>query len=308
VEANRLIMENLGDALNHSGLEAYFSPDESAILYLGLEQFPDFSGLATAYVFDVQSGQIIQTFTPGGDRLIRSAAWSPDGAQVATGLLNHQIIIWDYVTGEQVARLIHSDNSSMMVNKVEWSPDGSKFAAASDESTARVWDAHTWEPLYTLQHEPPAYVVAAAWSPDSTRLLTAGGNDELGAKDNTARIWDGANGEELLVLSGHTKSVWPGDWSPSGKRVVTSSNDGTVRIWDASTGDELLALSVPVSYALYAWWSPDGQHLAVVGNETLVSVWRVWQSTEELVDYAKECCLFRELTAAERERFGLAAR
>jgi hypothetical protein len=31
----------------------------------------------------------------------------------------------------------------------------------------------------------------------------------------------------------------------------------------------------------------------------------VWQSTEELVDYAKECCVFRELTDAERVQFGL---
>ena len=50
----------------------------------------------------------------------------------------------------------------------------------------------------------------AAWSPDGKRLLTAAGNDEQGAKDNTARIWDGATGKELLVFRGHTKSVWPG--------------------------------------------------------------------------------------------------
>ena len=32
---------------------------------------------------------------------------------------------------------------------------------------------------------------------------------------------------------------------------------------------------------------------------------RVWQSTEELIDYAYECCVWRELTAEEREQFGL---
>jgi hypothetical protein len=39
--------------------------------------------------------------------------------------------------------------------------------------------------------------------------------------------------------------------------------------------------------------------------EKLVSVWSVWQTTQELVDYAKECCVFRELTEAERVQFGL---
>jgi hypothetical protein len=32
-------------------------------------------------------------------------------------------------------------------------------------------------------------------------------------------------------------------------------------------------------------------------------VWRVWQTTQELVDYAKECCVFRELTEAKRVQF-----
>jgi hypothetical protein len=65
---------------------------------------------------------------------------------------------------------------------------------------------------------------------------------------------------------------------------------------------------MPVGFGLYTWWSPDGQHLAIVGSETLVSVWRVWQSTDELIQYAKECCVLRELTAAERQQFGLAVK
>jgi WD40 repeat protein len=305
VQPNQLLMENLGDALNFSGLEAQFSPDDQAILYLGTTLFPDFSGFATAYVFDAKSGEIIRTFTSSSENWIRSAAWSPDGSQVAGGLINNQIIIWDYQTGEQITRLVESNNEKMFINYVEWSPDGSKIAAASDESTARVWDAHTWKPLYTLQHEPPAYVNSVTWSPDGTRLLTASGNDEQGAKDNTARVWDAATGKELLVFSGHTKSVWPGDWSPDGKRIATASNDGTVRVWDAASGAEVLRLSIPVSYGVLARWSPDGQHLAVVGLESLVSVWRVWQTKQELVDYAKDCCVIRQPTPAERQQFGL---
>jgi WD40 repeat protein len=202
------------------------------------------------------------------------------------------------------------DPNGEWLDTVQWSPDGSKIAADIGDSptTAGVWDTNTWDLLYTVAHEQPALVLVAAWSPDGTRLLTTSGNAEQGAQDNTARIWDGATGEELLVLRGHTEMVWPGDWSPDGKRISTASNDGTARIWDASTGDELLTLSVPALFGLYAWWSPDGQHLVIAGLDTLVSVWRVWQSTEELVDYAKECCLFRELTAAERERFALPPR
>jgi WD40 repeat protein len=193
----------------------------------------------------------------------------------------------------------------LAINYVEWSADGSKIAGASDDSTAKVWDADTWELLFIVEHESPTFVCTAAWSPDGTHLLTTAGNDEQGAKDNTTRIWDATTGEELLVIEGHTKSVWPGTWSPDGRRIATFSNDGTVKIWDATTGDELLVLTVPALYSGYSLWSSDGQHLAIVGIETLISVWRVWQSTEELIDYAKECCVFRDLTEAERAQFGL---
>jgi WD40 repeat protein len=305
VQANQLTMEKLGDKLNLMGSWSLFAPDDRAILYLGHGMFPDYSGLATAYVFDAQSGEIIRTFAPGGEDLIRSVAWSPDGSQVATGLFKDEFLIWDFQTGVQIARLVHSSNENWIVDYVEWSPDGSKFASAHDDSTVKVWDTHTWEPLFTLQHEPPTYVITAAWSPDGTRLLTTAGNDEQGAKDTTARVWDGATGKELLVFRGHTKSVWPGSWSPDGRRIATFSNEGTVKVWDSSTGDELLTLTVPVLYGGYAWWSPDGQHLAVSGSETLISVWRVWQSKEELVEYAKECCVIRQLSPAERKQFGL---
>jgi len=305
IDKNQLIMQSLGDKLNFMGLQADYSPDNKTILYLGFPIFPDFSGLATAYVFDTQTGEIIKTFTPDNGVLIRSAAWSPDGTQIATGMFNNQIIIWDYKTGKQIAKLIHSNNESMFINDVEWSPDGSKIVGASDESSAGVWDAHTWKLLYKVQHQAPTYIGTVAWSQDGTRLLTTSGNDEQGAKDHTARIWDGATGKELLVFANHSKFISSGDWSPDGSRIATFSNDSTVKIWDATTGNEILTLSVPVSYNGNAWWSPDSKHIAITGNETLISVWNIWQSKDELIAYAKDCCVIRELTESERQQFGL---
>ena len=40
-------------------------------------------------------------------------------------------------------------------------------------------------------------------------------------------------------------------------------------------------------------------------NKKGSGVWHVWQSTQELVDYAKQCCVIRPLTDAERQQFGL---
>jgi WD40 repeat protein len=305
VQANRLLMEQMGDKLHlygNSGL--LFSPNDRLILYRGLGMYPDYSESARAYVFDVQSGEIVHTIALGGQDLMYGTAWSPDGSQLATGLMSGDVIIWDYPSGKQVARLPH-EPQGVAIAYVEWSPDGSKFAVASDDGDAHVWDARTWEPLYTVQHEAPAYLGVAAWSPDGKRLLTGGGNDMGGAKDTSARIWDGATGKELLAFRGHAKSVWPGSWSPNGKRVATMGSEGVVKVWDSYTGEELLTITAPILYFGNALWSPDGKHLVIVGNDTLVSVWRVWQSKEELLEYARECCVFRQLTETERAQFGL---
>jgi hypothetical protein len=75
-------------------------------------------------------------------------------------------------------------------------------------------------------------------------------------------------------------------------------------VWDAATGVEVLSFTAPGS----AWrvkWSPDGDYVIVAGYFTTPMLRRVWPSTEELIAYARECCVTRELTDEERELFGL---
>jgi hypothetical protein len=52
-------------------------------------------------------------------------------------------------------------------------------------------------------------------------------------------------------------------------------------------------------------WSPDGGFLSAHGMTGLPLFRRVWQSTQGLIDYAYDCCVWRELTSAERLQFGL---
>jgi WD40 repeat protein len=63
-----------------------------------------------------------------------------------------------------------------------------------------------------------------ALSPDETLLATAG-------DDATVRVWDLAQGRQLLILTGHTKGVNSVSFSPDGKRLISASDDGTVRVY-----------------------------------------------------------------------------
>jgi WD40 repeat protein/class 3 adenylate cyclase len=306
VAAAQPITQKLDTDFNYIWFEADYSPDDRLLMLGGLSSWPEgIFDLDTRHVLDAQTGREVQSFTVTDGSWIRSCGWSPDGAQVATGTAAGILYLWDVQTGELLNTLAGHE-AEKMVNYVKWSPDGTRIATACDDGTARVWDATTGETLLVLAHEAPTFVWSAVWSPDGSRLLTTSGGDDIGAEDNTVRIWDANSGEELLVLRGHGSQVVVGDWSPDGRRIVSTSSDSTTRIWDAESGEELLTLSTPAVYCPFAHWSPDGKYVAVGMETTPAEIWRVWQSTEELVDYARESYVFRELTDAERERFGLA--
>jgi WD40 repeat protein len=77
-----------------------------------------------------------------------------------------------------------------------------------------------------------------------------------------------------------------------------------VRVWDTTTGEEYYSFRAP-DFVLSVDWSPDGKHLVTSGHFNTPVVLRVWPSTEELIEYAYDCCVTRELTAEEREQLGL---
>ncbi|MCJ7659482.1 MAG: hypothetical protein MUO67_10060, partial [Anaerolineales bacterium] len=65
-------------------------------------------------------------------------------------------------------------------------------------------------------------------------------------------------------------------------------------------------------YDLGSWpdgaLSPDGTQMLISTQDGKTSLYPTWLTTEELIAYAKECCLVWELTAEEREAFGLPQR
>lgn len=74
---------------------------------------------------------------------------------------------------------------------------------------------------------------------------------------------------------------------------------GTVgQVWELDTGIALYRYSVDM-FAGSADWLDDDRIL--VGS----IIFPYWETTADLIAYAKACCLVRELTSEERELFGL---
>lgn len=237
--------------------------------------------------------------------------WSPDGTRVMTSGITGSVRVWDPSTGEELLSFLAQEGGPGALGN--WSPDGKRLATcATSPELLQTWDAASGEPL--LGGPAPkaagsdlafqAFCMRAYWSPDGKKIVTV----EFG-NDNSATVWDAETGKQLVLFLEHTSGVVIPSWSPNGKRIATPDGSGVVKVWDAATGDVVLSFSQPYQDYLYnVDWSPDGKWLIASNLLPSVSTYRVWQSTNDLIAYAKDCCVVRELTPEERERFGLPER
>jgi WD40 repeat protein len=219
---------------------------------------------------------------------ITGIAWSPDGTRFAVSGLYDTTTVYEASTGAVVYTL--PDMSTL----VAWSPDGTELLTGN-ASALFFWDAETGEAIDQIENYGAE---VAAWSPDGVNLL-------VGNSDGTANIFDDKSLELVLSVSGHIGTVTSVDWSPNGTRFITSSSDGKAKIWDAQTGDDLLTLSDNTSALISADWSPDGSRVVTADLNGDIKIWNVWQTLDNLLTFAQDCCVVRDLTAQEQEEFGL---
>ncbi|MCY1075073.1 nSTAND1 domain-containing NTPase [Archangium lansingense] len=138
---------------------------------------------------------------------------------------------------------------------------------APNEDIAKALSAWSKEPGLMVLREHRGSVLAAAFSPDGSRILTAN-------EDSTARVWDAFSGKLLHTLSGHSDAVVAAAFSPDGSRILTASGDKTARVWGAVSGKLLHTLSGHADAVVAAAFSPDGSRiLTASGDDATARVW-----------------------------------
>jgi WD40 repeat protein len=251
-------------------------------------------------IWDAKSGELLVE-SPYPNDTVLNAAWSPDGSQIAGSLWqgdvwqDGQFVIWDAATLEaKVAFTVRQFGSN-----VSWSPDGSRLAVTSFEGEASIRDAATGEVLQQLFPEDyKEQTMGITWTKDGKQVIVF----SLG----TGYRFDAETGEELMQYSGHTTVPGSVNISPDGQLLYSLGADGTAQVFDVETGANLMI------YDIGGWLtgglSPDGSKLLLVSSSGVAAVYPVWQTTDELVAYAKDCCTQHTLTPEEREQFGLPPR
>jgi WD40 repeat protein/serine/threonine protein kinase len=231
---------------------------------------PDGAQIATASndllkLWDVRTGRALLDWRTSGTRRL---AFSPDGTRILTGGHDSTVRTWDARTGKV---LLQAKGMMFYDGTVAFSPDGKRIVAGREDGTARVIDAQTGSVLLEVKGRPSVgdlvvfypIVESAAFSPDGTRIVTAG---RTGDGTGVASVWDARTGAELLDLRGHTGMVMSAAFSPDGERIITGGLDRTAKVWDARTGTPRLELGGIKSPITCTAFSPDGSWMVTSGT------------------------------------------
>ncbi len=216
------------------------------------------------------------------DKVLAAAIESPEG----------KIDFWD----------ISSNKRTFSIGRgyyalVRLSPDGKLLAAYStafaDRAVVELWDVASQRKLRAWKPHGRQQVLSLAFSANSRKLLTSGG-------EGKARLWDTKNGQQLQEF---TRLDWkPGSFfsfqaealSPDGKLVaLLETNEkcmtqtgaiawkARISLRDAATGKQVRLLTCPsqevfpgqaTAFSALAF-TPDGKNLLTGGPDHFLRVW-----------------------------------
>jgi WD40 repeat protein/serine/threonine protein kinase len=245
---------------------------------------------------------------------VNDAVFSPgDGRFVATAGRDNRAILWDSGTGKLIARFDGEDGHHGAVTSVAFDAGSQRLVTASQDRTAKIWDVKTRKVLVTLGGPPRGEkiqagamhirphsqaVLRAEFSPDGTRVLTAG-------EDNRAILWNAVTGEPILQLQGHTAAVTSVCFSVDGKRAITGSRDATAKLWELkeesgkTDAAELLTLKGHARDVTAVACSKDGQSIL---SGSLDGTMILWPAASWEPEGAKNASAPRSNVLSDRRR------
>ena len=224
-------------------------------------------------LWDMQTQKQLTTLT-GHEAGVKSVAFSSDGTLLASGAKD-RARLWDVRNRKQVADFKHK----AIVESVAFSPDGNTLASV-DDRYIRLWDVQRrravgvlgQEPLHEGQIKYVSVIQSVAFSPDGM-LLASGGID------NTLRLWDVQNRQEIFM---HELPEWSNiravAFSPDGKLLASAGTYKEIDLWSVADQELIATLNTPGRISTLAF-SPDGRFLAADQGPN-IRVWDMKTQTE----------------------------
>ncbi len=184
--------------------------------------------IATNYgsieIWDLESGDTLRSFR----NLNRRAEWfkngfdvSPDNQFVAA-VDGTAVLLWDTRTGKRILDDNPAHNGT--VTDVAYSKDGRWIASSSREGDIRIWDRKTSSLAHAMKPtgNSAIQIDTVAFSPDSERVLAAGGAARETGFAGTLSLWNTVEGKSIKtkLLDGRVTCV---HFSISGKQAIVGT-------------------------------------------------------------------------------------
>lgn len=169
-------------------------------------------------VFNLITGKI-HCFVEGS----AVSCFAPDSKHVFAGKGN-DLVLYD-IQGEKPVVLQEFKGHTSPIISIACSPDGKFVAAgtATPASAVRSWNVSSGAMVQHYQSHGSGNVASVQFSPESTRILTAGG-------DGILRISNVKTGDEIYktpVQPQITRAVY----TPGGTRAIFGCVDGSIKVW-----------------------------------------------------------------------------
>jgi WD40 repeat protein len=266
-----------------TGLKRVFEPENRSALEAEAND-------STVKVWDAFTGREILRLK-GYTSTVKSAAFSPDGMQIATAGYDNTATIWNAATG--TAQVVLRGHTNYVV-AAAFSADGRRLVTGSYDHTAKVWDyADYREESILPEHAGRATSVAvsrdgkliatgsgstvAAWDPTTGRENVTY-TESLSQQNrmrtaSTIEIRSAADGSVLFHLTGHKGDITSVAFSPNSNQVVSGSYDGTAKVWSIKTGCEISTLAGHAGAVTSAAFSPDGFRIITGSLDKTAKIW-----------------------------------
>jgi len=175
----------------------------------------------TVEIFSWPGGKPLHVLNDHKDSVM-GIAWL-SGSSIASGSLDHSVVLWDTGTGSPLKRL---EGHSRGVASLCFLEKKKLLVSAGIDQSLRVWNLETGKLVHSLDnHTLPVHDLALRPGTEGLPMVASVSDDR------SVRLWQPTIGRMVRFARLKTRPLAVG-WLPDSSRIVSACTDGNLRLVD----------------------------------------------------------------------------